>query len=519
MARTHGCSGALVTVAALAVGLALGLTAGAPAALAADLDPILRYQGSGTTTSDLADYTVALELAVDCSDTPCMFDGTVAADGVTYPLLPAPAPVIDGHLEVPIAASGDPCGDDYINAGSLTIDVTAGALTGTRIADGTEEIQCSDGSVLYHAGVLRFEATLVSGDDCLVLGECSSTPTPAPDVAIAPVAVSGSDPNGTEPGTLSTLQTAGEALRPANVLWAAAGALVLVILIALPSHLLTTALEGASDRLAERLARGRAIGRTLGRALTGWPAAAGAVGVAAVISAFIDPEFGPSLHGLRVLASVAVSFAVEVVLGWTILVLLVRRTRPGAAIGYKVIPLGLLAVVAAVLFSRLTGFEPGLVYGVVAAVVVAGLASIPERARLTLLTLGYAFGIGLIAWIGYSVLPDTGTSAVIVFVRETLSALAIGGIVALPIALLPVPGLAGADVFRWRRPVWLAAYGVGLAAFLLVLMPLPASWDTVPVALPVWIGVVAVYAVAATGAWLALARPWAHGTSAEAAED
>lgn len=503
----------LALAAALTITLAGPLAAGA--AYADELDPLLSYEGPGTVTSEGDSRITDLTLSIDCSRIPCLLSGTIIADGAAYPLLPAPAEIPGDHLEVAIPATGDPCGEDYINSGNLTIDFRRGALSGTRTADGTGEIDCADGSVLYHAGVLEFEATLVSGSDCLLLGGCA-TPEPTPASSAAAPA-SDTTAGATTPSTLSTLATVGEALRPANALWAVAGALVLVILVALPSHLLTTALEGASDRLAERLRRGRQLDERLARALTGWPLAAGAVAAAALISAFIDPGFGFTLHGLRVLLSIGIAFALEVVVGWTVLTLLVRRRRPDITASYKVIPLGLLAVIGAVLFSRLTGFEPGLVYGVVAGVVFAGIAERADQARLTLITLGYAFTIGILAWVVYSVTPSDGGPALL-FVRETLSALAIGGIVALPIALLPIPGLAGSDLFRWRRPVWAAAYALGLAAFLLVLMPLPASWDTVGVALPAWIGVIVAYAVVATGLWLALARPWGREGDASQAE-
>lgn len=502
------------SVLALAITLTGLLAAGT--AHADEPDPLLSYEGPGTLTSEGDSRITDLTLSIDCSRIPCVLSGTIIADGAAYPLLPAPAEIPGDHLEVAIPATGDPCGEDYINSGNLTIDFRRGALSGTRTADGTGEIDCADGSVLYYAGVLTFEATLVSGSDCLLLGGCA-TPDPSPTPGAIAAPVSDTTAGATTPGTLSTLATVGEALQPANAIWAMAGALVLVIVVALPSHLLTTALEGASDRLAERLRRGRELDEKFARTLSGWPLAASAVAVAAVISAFIDPEFGFTLHGLRVLLSIAVAFALEVVVGWTVLTLLVRRRRSDIVATYKVIPLGLIAVIGAVVFSRLTGFEPGLVYGVVAGVVFAGMSERADRARLTLITLGYAFGAGILAWVLYSVTPADGGPALL-FVRETLSALAIGGIVALPVALLPVPGLAGSDLFRWRRPVWAAAYAIGLAAFLLVLMPLPGSWDTVGVALPAWIGVIVAYAVVATGLWLAVARPWAREGDATQAE-
>ena len=95
-----------------------------------------------------------------------------------------------------------------------------------------------------------------------------------------------------------------------------------------------------------------------------------------------------------------------------------------------------------------------------------------------------------------------------VFARETLSAMAIGGIAALPIALVPLRSLAGYEVFTWNRIVWAAAYAVGLFGFFFVLMPMPFAWTGVPLCLGVWVGLYLGYAVAAVGAWLLVVQPW-----------
>jgi len=196
---------------------------------------------------------------------------------------------------------------------------------------------------------------------------------------------------------------------------------------------------------------------------------------------------------------------------WFLLILLVRRTTPTATARFRFAPASLLVVVIAVLFTRLTGFQPGIVFGLVAGVVFGTVIAVAEKARLALIGLGYSFALALVGWVAYSVIASSTGShpgAPIVFVQETLSAMAIGGIAALPIALVPLRGLAGYEIWRWHRWLWALAYAVGLVAFFVVLMPKPFSWATVGWSVWAWGGIYAAYALGAVILWLIAARPW-----------
>ncbi len=114
------------------------------------------------------------------------------------------------------------------------------------------------------------------------------------------------------------------------------------------------------------------------RKLSWWWWAASGVALAALISAFVDPEFGFNPGSVRVVLSLLVSFAIDVALGWLIVIWVMRRLVPGATHTFLFRPATLLVVVAAVVFSRLTGFEPGIVFGLV-----AGVASAPRRQGVT----------------------------------------------------------------------------------------------------------------------------------------
>ena len=214
---------------------------------------------------------------------------------------------------------------------------------------------------------------------------------------------------------------------------------------------------------------------------------------------------------MRVVLSILASFLLDAVVGWFLLICLVRRTRPHTPAAFQFSPASLLVVIAAVIFTRLTGFAPGIIFGLVAGVAFGTVLATAEKARIALVGRGYSFVVAVIGWVGYRILGVTAGAhpgVGIVFLRETLSSMAIGGIAALPIVLVPLRGLTGFDIFRWNRWVWGGAHGVGLLGFFVVLMPLPFSWTGVHIDLVMWIAAYVAYGLTALTAWLVVVRPW-----------
>ncbi len=554
----------LVVGALLASGVLLALGAGAAVAATPSPTPsdglvrVLHYTGATHTTADDPHFnnpaSYPSTVTVDCTHLPCQV--TVAVDDSsegngTYSLNGgAPLPFTPGrgpesfHVQ---QEGANACADDFFPAGTFTVTATDTQITLARTADQVGVVDCSSTeTAVFPAGyTITTVATLVSGSGCLAVGDCPTpSPTPTPTAAAgaaAPLLITPHPVKIAEPSTLSVLPTAAVALNPANIVWAAAATVVLVLLIALPSHLLNTATETGSDRLSEwwkaTRARARAaVGRDAAGATSsakaadpppkpvnfaGWPIAAGGVLIASLISSFIDPSFGFNAASIRVFLSILLSFLLDAVLGWFLLIVFVRRANPEATARFRFAPASLVVVLIAVLFTRLTGFQPGIVFGLVAGVVFGAVIASREKARLAMITLGYSFVLAVIAWVAYSAIAagaDAHPGAAIVFVQETLSAMAIGGIAALPIALVPLRGLAGYDIWHWNRGVWAGAYALGLIGFFVVLMPKPFSWATVGLSVWTWGGIFAAYAVGAVVLWLIAARPWRRSEASGAAE-
>lgn len=491
---------ALVVLAIVFTGVAAPASAQADDANTGEL----RYEGMRYDTLENG-FVREFEMDLDfvCVDGVCADDGFFGE-------------FVDGVMIVDLPATGTGCDlENDRRARQGRLELTPEAVTGTVEFLARDLSGCPDGLIRTQGSTVRYELAHVRGDTCLIDASCvAATPEPTPAPAEA-VGSSGSGPRDfTEPTVFGGLDTLATAAEPANLVWAAVGTIILALLIAVPTHFFNSAAETLSDRVGawwRRVRRRPEADEKAGVALRGWPLAAGGVAAAAGIAAFADPAFGFDAAGLRVLLSILVAFGIEVVLGWFAVILLVRRTHPTASATFRFAPLTLLVVAAAVLLTRLTGFEPPIVFGLVAGVAFGGLLGTAEKARVALIGLGWAFGIGMLAWLGYSVAVAAGAD---VFVRELLATAAIAGISTLPIALLPLRGLAGRTVWEGNRIAWIAAYAIGLFAFLLVLLPLPASWAEVGFGLWAWIGLYALYALAGVAIWLVVTRPWRRTTTA-----
>ena len=460
----------------------------------------MSYDHLGTEVGETRFFDTTVR--IDCVEDSCVLTGVTLGRQEEFPIQGSSG-------EWTVAEEGTPCEDDtYIGAGTMTATATAESIAIDIDVAGSAVVDCSPTTKRYRwALTMTLVATYVSGDACVLEGAACAA-------AVAPEPADDSSPprTPTTPGVLSTLAT------PADTL-AVGLTLVLVILMALPTHLLNGAVEKGADRLRPLVARARVFARGMprpsavtdrrARRLPGLlPALAGVV-AAALISSFVDPAFGFDPASARAFASVVVAFGVEVVAGWFVVIWAVRRVRPDATPRFVFAPATLLVVLATVVFSRVTGFEPGIVFGLVAGVAFGVSLATAESARAALVGVGFSFVIAMVSWLAYTALGGiTDAGAIVIFARETFAALTIAGVAALPLALVPLRGLTGHDLWAWSRPVWAAAYSIGLLAFFLMLMPLPFSWDTVQSSLVSWIAVYLVYAAVALAAWLALTQPW-----------
>lgn len=334
----------------------------------------------------------------------------------------------------------------------------------------------------------------------------SASGTPSASASPAPSPVAAGPFDRSTPSVLSSLKDVSDVK---NTDFRMAGLLTLVfgLLVLIPATLLDNAVATLMDRISAWWAR---VSKSEGRPSRWWMAAFG-VAAAAVISGFVDPRFGLNEGSARTLLSIFVAFVLEVIIGWTIVGLLMKLAVRGSAKEYSFRWMSLLVVAGTVALVRFTGLEPGLVFGLVAGLGFAGLVSRAAEAWSAIIMIGYGAAVGTGAWFAYSTMGPQ-TDPTMLFVRESLAALALAGIAALPIALLPLAGWEGRPIRDWSRLLWAVVYLAGLFAFFVMVMPMPEALTEIDGPLLTWLYVFAGYFGLGIVAW-ALTR---GGATAEA---
>ncbi len=328
----------------------------------------------------------------------------------------------------------------------------------------------------------------------------------------------------TTPSTLSGLRTAAEVdFGPAAVGGCLAAALVLVALIGLPGRLVDSALSSRYDEwgglLRPVLRPLRVRVRAVARAVENLPTVVvvgGGVVLAALFAALVEPDFGLNVGSVRLLLSLVGAFLIENVAGLALLAWWLGRRGAPARLRLR---LGsLLVVLITAVASRVAGFDPGFVFGLVLGLAFVGEMSArreeagdrPSRRDVDQ-ALGEAtwlFIAGVASWLVYSVavglsLGATGGMAGLLIV-ELFAGLAVGCLAALFVVLLPLPGLIGATLWAHSRIRWAIAEAVAIGVFLFIVLPLPASWTTVGAPFALWVAMFAIYAVLAVALWAVL---------------
>jgi hypothetical protein len=223
-----------------------------------------------------------------------------------------------------------------------------------------------------------------------------------------------------------------------------------------------------------------------GQSTRGW--FLGTLAIGALFGGFLDPHFGFNAHSLESLIATFVAFGIGAILSWFIAKTFRAHHKYPTQTYLKALPLGLAVAFSCVFISRITHFEPGYLYGVV--VGIAFVASMKDQHNYHLIVISTlsTLSVALIAWfiwipVNHLALEGSG-NFVLAILDDVLGSIFIGGIIGSVIGLLPLEGLSGGTLVKWRRDVWAGVFA--LAVFLLVSVELrPSSGPTHPGGAPV----------------------------------
>lgn len=486
------------------------------------------------------------------------FDGTTYRHETTYGDDAPPGGVTDCHSQliadlesgtVEFSVTGSEMRGGALVATELTGTATSWEAGTTGSEDG------GDCELLRHeqAWSSSFVATLTSSppaDPLTQPGDQAGSDVPpvaadGPSGADAPASVDGEGEAATSgPGGVSQAQF--EAGRPhvfagvataAEAPWDVAGlavalllALAVVLLIVFPSELFNSTLDAHYEeiragflRRVPWLDRASAVASEAeappivlldeavegdvpasGDSPRGWLAFLGVTAASALLYGLLDPGFGPNTASAVMLVGVAAGVGVATLLsvatsGW-----LAKRRFGRSDYYFRVLPATLLVAVACVAISRLVGFVPGYLYGLVGGIAFRQVLEDEDEARTVLVSSLVVLGAAIAGWVAYGPVAariEAGSAGFGWLALEAvLAGTFIAGVEGLLFALVPLRFLSGHTLLVWSRSAWVATYG--LVAFTFVhLVARPAAGEASAVSWGKTLALFGLFGAASIGFW------------------
>jgi hypothetical protein len=203
--------------------------------------------------------------------------------------------------------------------------------------------------------------------------------------------------------------------------------------------------------------------------------------IGSLFGGLLDPRFGINRQSLVSFGSTLLAFAWGALLSWFIARAFRRHHQYPTDTYWRALPIGLGVAIVCVLVSRLSHFQPGYLYGVVVSVAFVGSLKDRHNAHLitisTISTLSVAFAAWLV-WIPFNHLAlEHGSNYFYGVLDDVLASIFVGGLVGTVVGLIPLRGLPGEHLSKWRKDVWALIFFISL--FLLIEVELrPASGPT-----------------------------------------
>lgn len=316
---------------------------------------------------------------------------------------------------------------------------------------------------------------------------------------------------------------------PGALAVAAGLALAIMLLVALPTEILDSAVSSNLDRFGPFLRRAS----TAAERATAWldritkgSAASSVIMIllSSIIFGFADPGYGFNLVSLRLTLSIVVALSVVYYIAPKISRAFIRRGW-GVESTISIQPIALVFAVIGVIVGRLLGFSPGFLIGLAIGLELAASASIRHRARSMMVQVGVIVGLALLAWAGYSMIAlSLGTSEGSVwtgFVQDTLATITAEGLTGMLLGLFPLAFFEGKDVWDYSKRLWAALFLVTGTAFAFLVLPTAIAPDSIGQSVPVWLMVLGCFTVLSLGVWLYLkltSKPGAESSEEPVAE-
>ncbi|MEP7378576.1 MAG: FGLLP motif-containing membrane protein [Chloroflexota bacterium] len=249
---------------------------------------------------------------------------------------------------------------------------------------------------------------------------------------------------------------------------------LIVLLMPFPAQLFNSTLE-THYATVRRWFRLDALARATGRVSGFWDSFVGVltfVLLSGLIYALLDPSVGLDARSVATIVGLAIGIVVTTVMASA--PSLVDALRNHGKWRFRALPATLSVGLACVLVSRLTGFLPGYLYGVILGFVFARELTRAEQGRANGLAAAALLLMALVSWLGLAVIGPAPSGILATIAATTLTTLLVAGLEAVVFGLLPFRFLPGEPLHATNRILWGALLLVGAFCFFHILIN-PAS--------------------------------------------
>jgi hypothetical protein len=248
-------------------------------------------------------------------------------------------------------------------------------------------------------------------------------------------------------------------------------ALLFLLLAAFPGQLFNKTYEENEEEIHGWFAGRSGALAGISAALSGfWNKRVGIftfVVLSALLYSFLSPSFGVDALSIASLIGILLGLVV-VILAFELPIAGAHRRLLHERGKVRVLPMTIFVGIFCVIASRLTDFQPGYLYGLVAGYAFARELPDKDEAHAHVWTAVSMLTISLVSWLAMP-LVDNGFSAqplLDTLISAALATIFVAGLEGLLFELVPLRFLRGEVVYEWRRSVWTVLFLA--AAFLFV---------------------------------------------------
>jgi hypothetical protein len=228
--------------------------------------------------------------------------------------------------------------------------------------------------------------------------------------------------------------------------------------------------------------------------------------VGAFLGGLLDPRFGVNTRT----AALVLGIFLAIVTGTAVYAVaagVYRRLRgEPTRWALSALPSGLLVAGLCVLVSRVTGYLPGYLYGLIGGVAFAGHLAEREEGRIVAAASAAVLLTSVAAWLAWvpvtAAATQPGAGFVWALVQNFLAAVFVSGLVGLVIGLVPLQFLPGRKLAAWHWGAWAGVFAVAIFALVQIMLR-PQSATAHVGTVPFWttLGLFLVFGAASVTFW------------------